>query len=253
MPANCIRCSATANSTCFKCNNGFFLSSGSCSQCSTGCLLCPSSSFCTSAGAGFYLIPNQDGSNSGRLGTCRSPCSTCIDGNNICTSCITGYTLNGTSCKDNNNIVLNVVFFGSGSQPIVSNGSGASNNLATGMAQINRIRFTMCSNLPSANFGVISTQQQCIDIILIVHIAGGSITVNSVVSGGNYSSAAAANSGITNAFVAGTPLDGISVGSVTVSASGYTASSTSSSGGANLGLILGLSIPLLLLCTYFLT
>ena len=110
----------------------------------------------------------------------------------------------------------------------------------------------MCKNLPSANFGIIDIIL-CFDFILIIKLTGGSIIVDSVVSGGNYSSAAAANTGITNAFIAGTTLDTITVGSVSVSASGYTASSTSSSGGANLGLILGLSIPLLLLCTYFLT
>lgn len=246
LPANCLGCSAAAPTSCFRCNDGYYLSSGACTLCTTGCVLCSSSSFCTLAGSGYYLIPNQDASNSGHVGTCRSPCSTCHEGNNICTSCVTGYSLNGTHCKSNSNVVLNVVFLGSGATPIVTTGAGATNNLASGMSNVNRIRFTMCQNLPTTEFGTI-TQQTCFDVILIVHLAGGSITVSSVVSGGNYTSAAAANSAIVTAFGANTALDGITVASVTASASGYTTTQSTSSGGANLGLILGLSIPLLLL------
>lgn len=118
---------------------------GGCTVCPTGCVICPNVNFCSSAGNGFYLIPNIDGSNSGQFEACLSPCATCSGDKKSCTSCVTGFTLNGTQCQNNNRIRLGITLIGG----IFSGGTAAS-NLATGMSSVNRVRFALCKALPAA-------------------------------------------------------------------------------------------------------
>lgn len=49
-------------------------------------------------------------------------------------------------------------------------------------------------------------------------MTGGSLILNNVVNGGNFSSASAANNGLSNAFSNNATLDGFQVGSSSVSA-----------------------------------
>ena len=98
------------------------------------------------------------------------------------------------------------------------------------------------------------TDQKCFETFFVVVLAGGSLNLTGVVAGGSYSSPSAASSTLGSAFGSGTALDGVSVTSTSVSASGFTSSGgSSSSSGANLGLILGLTIPLVLLRTFLFT
>ena len=140
----------------------------------------------------------------------------------------------------------------SGSSPIGSNGSSAANNLAAGMTQINRLRLSICAALPASVYGVL-TPQRCFETFFVVVLAGGSLNLTGVVAGGSFSSPSAASSTLGSAFSSGTPLDGVSVTSTSVSTSGFTSSGGSSSSGTNLGLILGLTIPLVLLRTFLFT
>ena len=82
------------------------------------------------------------------------------------------------------------------------------------------------------------------------NIGAGSLLLGMTLSGGSgYSDPNAASSSITNSF-SGAALDGVSVGSVSATATGFTTpTTTDNDSGPNLGLILGLTIPLCLLCT----
>lgn len=97
-----------------------------------------------------------------------------------------------------------------------------------------------------------TTLDACIDVIILTYLGSGSLLINTLVSGGNYNSADAASASIANTFSANTQLDGITVASSSSSASGYT-TVTPTTSSTNLGLILGLSIPLLLLRNFALT
>ena len=150
LPGNCLTCDPNIPANCFKCSTGFYLNAGSCTVCPTGCLICSNVNYCSSAGNGYFLIPNPDGSISGKFGSCLSPCATCSGDEKTCYSCINGYSLNGTQCINNNKVTVGLVLYGSGNNPIISNSSGAANNLASGMTQINRIRLTLCLALPAS-------------------------------------------------------------------------------------------------------
>jgi hypothetical protein len=67
------------------------------------------------------------------------------------------------------------------------------------------------------------------------------------IQGGNFGSASAAQTAVSSALGANTTLDGFSVLSNTVASAGYSDTSQSS---PNLGLILGLTIPLGLACNH---
>lgn len=90
--------------------------------------------------------------------------------------------------------------------------------------------------------------EACFDVVIFTWIGSGSLELSAIISGGTYSSSAEASSSISSAFSSNTQLDGLSVLTVSTSASGYAATTASSS--TNLGLILGLSIPLVLLRTF---
>ena len=88
-PSNCVTCSETQ---CFQCDVGYFLSSiSTCSQCSSYCESCISSSECLVCTNGFTLV------NSMCLLICSSNCLTCSSSSN-CLTCATGYFLSGGSC-----------------------------------------------------------------------------------------------------------------------------------------------------------
>jgi proprotein convertase subtilisin/kexin type 5 len=80
LPANCVACSSTSSTTCIKCSTGFYLdASNVCQTCSTNCAACDSSTFCTTASAGYYVRLAADGSASGVVAQCYKLCATCVD------------------------------------------------------------------------------------------------------------------------------------------------------------------------------
>jgi hypothetical protein len=120
LPANCVTCDSSNTSSCFDCATGFYVSAGVCTACTAGCSSCLSGTFCSDAASGSFLVPQQDGSNSGVVGTCRSPCLTCKSDAKNCLSCVTGYSLNGTICNSDSNITVLLTLLGSGANPIIS-------------------------------------------------------------------------------------------------------------------------------------
>ena len=111
-----------------------------------------------------------------------------------------------------------------------------------------RLKKSMCAAL-GAQFDV-STDKKCFLVVIFNFMRSGSLTVGSSISGGNFNSGNDATTAVNSAFSSSTELDGASVVSSTAVSSGFTNESSEST---NLGLILGLSIPLVLLRTYMLT
>ena len=117
------------------------------------------------------------------------------------------------------------------------------------MEASNRLYFSICLNLPSL-FGINGDTTKCRTVLIIVSMSGGSLVTSSLISGGAATSASEANAAVSASFSQSAKMDGFSIASATSSSSGYDNTSSTSSSGTNLGLILGLSIPLLLLCNY---
>ena len=218
--------------------------------CMTGCADCAGAKFCNKAIDGYYTVSKHNGRPSGRVKACRSPCMNCKNDKRLCTGCITDYTLNGSSCISNSKVSLKLTLSSSGSSPLFSSTDSAS-TVSAGMRSINRLLISICNNLPSKYYDT-SSIDKCFDLIIFSYLGAGSLIVANSISGGSFSSPAEANSAIGSSFTASTALDGVSVLTVTSAASGFTTPSASTEGAAtssNLGLILGLSIPLVLLCT----
>ena len=219
--ANCFTCNPLNTSKCLKCLDGYYLSANAiCTPCPAGCPLCSSPSFCFESSPGYYLVPDQNGVSLGIIKICNSPCATCKFDPNNCLTCQSGWTLFGTKCIFNSNVQMRVVLSGSPTSPIAIDSNVTADNLAAGLAQINRIRQSLCAKLPSANFPGV-TLANCDKYIMIVGMAGGSLIVNTIISGGSFTNNNAASSTIMTAFASNTVLDGVVVNSASVSANGY--------------------------------
>lgn len=68
-----------------------------CIKCSDSCLGCLSDEACFSCSAGYYLA-TVDESVTGKCLTCYDTCKTCSQFAYLCTSCKTGYVLDGSKC-----------------------------------------------------------------------------------------------------------------------------------------------------------
>lgn len=93
----CERGCLTCNSTvCLDCESGYYLSAGSCVQCSSainGCSKCSSDTVCNECQSLFYLSTST-------CLTCNSimvGCSFCTN-SSVCLACDGGYYINGTQC-----------------------------------------------------------------------------------------------------------------------------------------------------------
>ena len=189
LPANCLTCDASVTTNCFQCSKGYYLSAGSCVQCVTGCLDCSSATFCKTAMPGYFLVPFQDQTNSGRVGTCRSPCLTCVSDKRRCTSCVPGYSLNGSHCISDSQVQVDIVFIGAGPTPVFTLSDSATTTLSNSMTEMNRIQLTICQHLPSANYGT-ATHELCYDYVIMHTISAGSLNLGMILSGGNFASTA---------------------------------------------------------------
>ena len=219
--ANCFSCDPLKTTNCLKCVDGYFLSGNTtCTPCPAGCPLCSSTSFCFESSPGYYLVPDQNGVSLGIIKICNSPCATCKFDPNNCLSCQSGWTLFGTKCHLNNNVQMRLVLSGSPNNPIAIDSNVTADNLAAGLSQINRILQALCANLPAANFPGV-TPANCDKYVMIVGMAGGSLIVNTIISGGSFANNNAASSTIMSAFASNAVLDGVVVNSATVTANGY--------------------------------
>lgn len=118
----CITGSALYQGSCLsRCPNGTYNDTGVCKSCPSGCFICTSLQSCSVCSAGYALYVSGStsscvincpsgsfsaliastvfsNSNSYQCISCFSPCKTCITSGNVCTSCVSGYSLQGTTC-----------------------------------------------------------------------------------------------------------------------------------------------------------
>lgn len=229
--SNCLSCDPQNTTSCLLCGSGFYASSGVCSNCGSGCSKCTSSSFCSQAADGYYLIIDRDGTNSGQTGACSFPCLTCSGNPNFCLSCVIGYNINGSTCFSNKFTLLTMTF----NYNTIFN-STDSFDVAFGkiLIFIGMLRSSMCNNFPRKIRNVDPTCKSTLNFLKFAH---GSVVSTSKVDSSAYDNANDAANDLLGANL----LPGASDLSTSVSTNGFTSSSNSST---NLGLILGVSIPL---------
>jgi hypothetical protein len=244
---NCVACSSSNSGTCTGCATGTFLdSTGTCSSCATTCLSCESFTFCTRAIDTYYTVLNAAGTPTGAVAQCLPPCSTCSKQATLCLSCVAGYTLSGTECQINVYLDINIIFAAAGVNPIFSNNSSNATQLFSALKEYNRIGNGLFQILKSS-FNWAGTDFRT--FIRFTKLFSASVGATMTADSGSFSNGAAATNAFNSAVPAGTTVDGVSVVSSSTTANGYSSSSGDDS--TNLGLILGLSIPLSILRTSF--
>ncbi|CAD8093460.1 unnamed protein product [Paramecium primaurelia] len=93
----CFSCVTTA-SNCLSCIDYYYKPANlnTCQQCVSPCKLCSSDVNCLSCQSGYYYTSSNNSCT-----TCSSPCQTCQTvGNTNCQSCVTGFYLDGSICRD---------------------------------------------------------------------------------------------------------------------------------------------------------
>lgn len=108
----CLRCIQSDANQCTSCNQGYYLVQstsqsgtgngyGTCTPCSTGCVLCNGPTNCNACQSGFTLAGTPIGTNQQTCVACALPCAQCYQDPEICTSCINGFTFTGFNCVSN--------------------------------------------------------------------------------------------------------------------------------------------------------
>jgi len=221
---NCIQCSGTTSSLCVICNLGFYVNgTGGCSNCSTNCTACQSSTICTSCAVGYTLPMDQS---SGSCLPCTSPCVTCIGASTFCSSCITGFSKVGWKCLNNTYVGFTIV--------------------------LNADPSYVLTNVDSIINGLLSVAQQGNG-----SITQGSITFTSFQSGSTIASGTATDvSAGALTLTAGQTLGGITINSASFTQYGTTNSSsqstiTNNTDSKNIGLYIGLGVGIPLAISNF--
>ena len=136
-----------------------------------------------------------------------------------------------------------------GAQPIFVIGDSTALQLFNGIKAMNRLGNMLNAIAPASfkndGFGASEWRKR----FTFTSLTAGSITTGVQVNAGSNTNTNTASTTMTNAL-ANTPLDGVSYVSSTITGVGQPSSTSSDSSSTNLGLILGLSIPLGILRTF---
>lgn len=221
----CARCLATNLNVCSTCYSGSYLNQGVCNSCPTGCSTCSTPTNCLSCGSG-YTSQVQTITTQTLCVACQAPCAQCIGNAQTCTVCQQGYTLNGWKCVSTFNfgfsIVLNV-------------------NLTTFYSNYASFLSSIGQSVQSSNVNVITMN---------------ALNTGSVIANGNVTTTTASDSNqATNQYTSlqTTLSSGNSIGGMPITSSSLAVNGgeiIQPSSGPNLALILGISIPLGLLCNH---
>lgn len=189
----------------------------------------------------------RTGSNadSGSIAQCYSTCATCEDQAQNCLSCISGYTLRGSICRQNFFLVINLVLGPGASNSIFATGDSNLQQASHLIRGLHRFGVHFYSIIP--NSFVRSRSEPWDNTIQMNSLAAGSVVVNTNVGAGTNTDSTTATNAM-NSAIASSSGDGYSIVSSSVSSTG--GSTSSGDDDVNLGLILGLSIPLGILRTY---
>ena len=224
---NCATCE-TETSTCTGCKTGFYLNptNSVCQACPVGCKTCSSTSNCYTCSTGFTLVATS-ASVQKTCKACQSPCATCYGQTDRCITCVSGYSLNGWACQTSYTLVAQITmdttfatFFSSG------------NGYVTYVQQLQT-----ATNSASASD------------VLTTSMVNGSVNSNSAINipdSSDNSATLSAYNGL-NSLLSSGNIGGATILSYTITASGGDLPSE----GVNLALILGITIPLGIIRTYF--
>lgn len=231
--SNCDTCDSTNSKKCISCSTGFYLNSrGTCVACpQTGCVACTSQTVCTSAKDGYYLVTDISNAVTGNVQACGGNCATCVYSSLTCLSCKANSQLIGTTCLSNDNYAIVIV----ASLIILGNDTTVTSSYELGVAYGILARFF--SEL-ATKFGY-KTLAEFLANSNIVKVKKASIEVTL-----NLNTETTLNSPST-ALNANTTFTDVALVSQSITT---TTSSTAST--INLGLVLGVAIPLGILRTY---
>lgn len=219
--AGCHRCMATNTSMCTACPLRFYLAANNtCIACNSNCIFCFSASFCFACENGFVplsvgMLEGDAPLTNNNCSTCASPCSTCEETTTTCTSCVSGFTLNGDVCLSNFNYLVTVSF------PVT-----------LAVFQENYLSFL---NAIATAAGVAFNE------IVIVKITNGSVNVEVAVTSTAAAGSNAAidtENAIRNAVSSGQSFGGMTVQTSTVSTQGGSNTNDDSSGLSTTAIIL---------------
>jgi hypothetical protein len=222
---NCLTCDPY--SQCILCQQGYFLNNKICYACSSNCKDCSSLTFCNQAADGYFLQRHIDGSNSGVVRACQSPCLNCGYNANYCLTCINGYNISGISCISNAIFTVQIILGpGTSIDSIYTASDSDDIKLAKAIRGTNRIFNSICASLPASLkisdpyclsiFRFLSFIQEINSIMITLQISGNGVTnvdenVNS----------------LTNMFNSN-GMDGLTINQIFVSSSGFNSYSLSS-------------------------
>ncbi len=97
---NCQTCNPNSPGQCYSCLPGYFLNGNNqCQACPLNCTTCFSNTGCLTCANGYTRAPGiPKGPNGYTCLPCNSPCATCLNTPNYCTSCVSGYQFMGWKC-----------------------------------------------------------------------------------------------------------------------------------------------------------
>lgn len=221
--SKCLRCSASDPSVCTSCINGLYLSSNQvCTTCPSGCATCSSSTNCLTCSSGFTLLSESVQGSQQKCVQCASPCSQCMNNPSNCLSCVSGYSLSGWKCISNFNYQVEMTL---GVDP-----TDFYNNYP---AFLQALANTISSN---ANINLVSVNS----------IEQGSTVVNSqIITNADSGSSEADNqfTSLDSLTSEGQSIAGMQVEKSSLTVNGGSADDESGGSSVNLGLILGICIP----------
>lgn len=117
----------------------------------------------------------------------------------------------------NSKVLVRLLLQGAGSQPISTSGTSAE-TISNGINSLNRLQFSICSTLPPAYFGSLTSILLCNYVVILTYLGASSLDINAIISGGSFTSADEASNVVASTFATGTSLDGVSVLSTSASA-----------------------------------
>jgi hypothetical protein len=232
--ANCLYCNQIDNTVCIRCLTGYYSDVGTCKACpQTGCSTCISDLYCTSVKPGYYLEVDITDALTGDVQPCGGLCATCILTDLTCLTCQPGANLIGTSCISSNNYEIAIV------ATVLGLITGASSNYELGKLLSVTSRFLNELGVKAFKFPNFNKFQAN---SLVKSIKKGSVVIDLAVNQASLTE----NSVDPNTAVVNAQFSDVSVLSHSIVTNSDSASSV------NLGLVLGVSIPLGILRNYWL-
>lgn len=240
---NCARCSAQNTNTCSSCNSGYYLNTTSqCSACPAGCATCSSLTNCLSCSTGYTASSQLVTTDQVTCVACVSPCATCIFNQNTCTSCAQGFILQGWKCTPVFNFYFVVVL----NQTLSSfylNYAGFLNTISQSVqaSSTNAVTILNMFNGVSAPSGISHLEVGQSNFCTIQGLVNANAPSDSNQAYNNYNQ-------LNSVLQTGTTINGMGVVNSSVTVNGGTIAYPSN---ANLGLILGICIPVGVISMFF--